>query len=153
MIVCLLYWYVTVTMEQSSVEMKNWENKSLLMQVFSGWTETAQCAKDEDFAPQGHFCLQDVSDFPSFVVLVLLFKCAGQRRRVQQLQVSRRTWVRCWAGWIKQTLSWLLLFILQSHNTSEILWAKSRYGCCFSRQRKWSTELSVRGCVLNSNLI
>lgn len=150
MFVCLLYWYVIVTMEQSCVAIKNRESKSRLMQVFAGWTETAQCAKDEIFSPQGHFCLQDVSDFPSFVVLVLPFKCSGQQRRVQLLQVSRRTWVRCWAGWIKQTLSWLLLFILQSHNTSEILWAKSRYSVL---QHKWSTELSVCGCVLNSNLI
>lgn len=151
MIMCLSYWYVIVTMEQSSDEMKNQDNKSLLMQV-----ELKQLSvlKWKILLPKDIFVFGTcLNVFPSFVVFVLPFKCAGQQRRVQQLQVSRRTWVWCWAGWIKQTLSWLLLFILQSHNSSEILWATSRYRCCSSQECKSSTELSVCGCVLKSNLI
>lgn len=76
----LCVWHVDVIMEQSSVEVKNQENKSLLMHVFSGWTETVQCAKDEDFAPQEHFYLQSMV-WLSFLCYAIFQMCRSAEAR------------------------------------------------------------------------
>lgn len=60
-------------------------------------------------------------------LLFPLLPSAGLQRRVRRLQICKRTWAPCWAGWTERKASWPSLCSLQSRSASGTLWAKSRY--------------------------